>query len=276
MEDALYQPFPMLGDARGHIWHYAPENRRPRHFHVEPELNLISAGRGKFGVGEAIVSVTAGDLLWWSPGQDHVLLETSPDFDLYVIGLTPALSERVLGTATAVATGGAARLRLDPVTLGRFVAACAAPIMGGATTTVEQHVGELWREAHALRLSAPDRHVLTNRALASLMARPDLKRGDVARLAHGSASEVSRYFHRDVGVTLTTYRTRLRLLRFIQAIEHDRNNFLAAANDAGFGSYSQCHRAFRQAFGCSPRVFFETGLQQEMKDRFSPWTPSSS
>src|SRR5689334_4660767 len=70
--DALYQPFPIPGAARGHIWHHVPATRRPRHFHAEPELNLIAAGRAAFGMGEAVMAVEAGDLLWWPPGQDHV------------------------------------------------------------------------------------------------------------------------------------------------------------------------------------------------------------
>ena len=115
--EVLYQPFPIPGAARGHIWHHVPETRRPRHFHAEPELNLIAAGSAKFGVGEAVVSVTAGDLLWWPPGQDHVLLEASLDFDLYVIGVTPDFSERVLGSEKGVAMTGAAHLRLDALHL---------------------------------------------------------------------------------------------------------------------------------------------------------------
>ena len=87
-------------------------------------------------------------------------------------------------------------------------------------------------------------------------------------MIHGNASEVSRYFHRDIGLTLVAYRTRLRLIRFIQLVEGGRN-FLTAAIEAGFGSYSQCHRAFQRAFDCAPRLFFGTGLSEEMKGRFA-------
>ena len=121
-----------------------------------------------------------------------------------------------------------------------------------------------------MRARIPDHHPLTVRALSSLLGRPDLKRGELARLIHGNASEVSRYFHRDIGLTLVAYRTRLRLIRFIQLVEGGGRSFLAAAIDAGFGSYSQCHRAFQQAFDCTPRVFFGTGVSEEMKGRFAP------
>ena len=200
MAEALYQPFPIPGSARGHVWHHVPATRRPRHFHAEPELNLIAAGHAVFGVGEAIISVSTGDLLWWPPGQDHVLVDASPDLDLYVIGVTPAFSEQVLvSRPSGAAGGGATQLRLDGDTLKGLQTVCAAQMSGGDTAAVERHVGDLWREAHRLRAGISDHHPLTVRALSSLLGRPDLTRGELARLIHGNASEVSRYFHRDLG-----------------------------------------------------------------------------
>jgi len=81
---------------------------------------------------------------------------------------------------------------------------------------------------------------------------------------------VSPQAYRDRGLTLVAYRTRLRLIQFIQLVEGGDRSFLAAAIDAGFGSYSQCHRAFQQAFHCTPRLFFGTGVSEEMKGRFAP------
>jgi AraC-like DNA-binding protein len=104
--------------------------------------------------------------------------------------------------------------------------------------------------------------------MVSLMERPELRRDDVALAARGHPTEVSRHFHKDVGLTLTEYRTRLRLLRFIQLADAARRNLLSAALDAGFGSYSQCHRAFRNTLGCSPRAYFKMGLRAGMEHAF--------
>lgn len=253
------------------MWHHVPATRRPRHFHAEPELNLIAAGRAVFGYGQATVSVAAGDLLWWPPGQDHVLLDATPELDLYVIGVTPAFSDQVLAGRAPGALGGAARLQLDPGALTNLRAACSAQMSAVDSASVERHVGDLWREANRLRTRLPDHHPLTVRAMRWLLERPDLQRRELASLIHGNASEVSRYFHRDIGLTLVAYRTRLRLIRFIQLVEAGGHNFLAAAIEAGFGSYSQCHRAFQRAFDCTPRVFFGTGVSEEMKGRFVPF-----
>ena len=267
--DALYQPFPIPGAARGHIWHHVPATRRPRHFHAEPELNLISAGSATFGAGEKAVTVVAGDLLWWPPGQDHILLEASPDFDLYVIGLTPGFSDRVLGDVAKGINAGAARFRLDRKHLVKFIPLCAAP-SAGSKADIERRVGDFWREAHRLRVTAYDGHSLTRRTLESVLARPDLKRSDLAQLVRGNVSEVSRHFRQDIGLTLTTYRTRLRLLHFIDLVDKGAR-LLPAAEEAGFGSYSQCHRMFQQTLGCNPRLFFRSGVREEMSERYDPW-----
>jgi len=84
---------------------------------------------------------------------------------------------------------------------------------------------------------------------------------------------VSRHFHKDIGLTLTEYRTRLRLLRFIQAACAGQANLLQAALEAGFGSYSQCHRAFQGTLGCSPRRYFRPEVRAEFEGAFLPFDP---
>jgi AraC-like DNA-binding protein len=216
--------------------------------------------------------VAGGDLLWWAPGQDHVLLDASADFDLFVIGVTPELSARVLETTGRTASAGATRVRLDAATLAAFSSFCATP-MAADPAAVERYVGDFWRSAHERRLAAEDKHAFTSRALVSLLERPELRRSDVAALVRGCATEVSRHFHRDTGLTLTGYRTRLRLLRFVQAARSGERNLLLAALESGFGSYSQCHRAFAQTFGCSPRHYFRKDVCSRMEDAFLPLHP---
>lgn len=263
MTRVLYQPFPMPTAARAQVWRHARRYQRPRHFHLEPELNLVAAGTGRFRRGDAELDVAAGDLLWWAPGQDHELLACSDDFDLFVAGVTPELSDRVLGPGGSPLFG-ATRLRLSPQELERFRSVCAALIVD--RSSAEQRVGDLWREAHALRRAAPGAHALTRRALLSLSQEPALKRSEVARLARAHPSELSRHFHEDMCLTLVAYRTRLRLLRFIEAVDSGAATMLSAALDAGFGCYSQCHRVFLRTLGCAPRAFFESGVRQQMVD----------
>jgi AraC-like DNA-binding protein len=260
----------MLAGRRGQIWRYAPEYRRPRHFHSEPELNLVVAGSGSFGSGAEVFPVSAGDLLCWAPGRDHELLEASPDFDLYVAALTPELNARVLCDRNATALAGPLRAKLGARPLAELHALGAAPLASVGADVAERQVAEFWQMAHGWRLAARPEHSMAARALRSLLERPELARDERARLVRGHPTELSRQFHREIGSTLTDYRTRLRLLRFVELADAGHRTLLAAALEAGFGSYSQCHRAFQRAIGFSPRAYFTTGVRRALEDTFEP------
>lgn len=260
----------MGGAARGQIWHHVPATRRPRHFHSEPELNLVTAGQGTFGVGDLVLPVVKGDLLCWTPGQDHELIEASEDFDLFVVGVSAAFSERVLGGENLSPYQGVTLSRLSPEQLATVVPSCRAHSIETDVTLTENRVGDLWRMVQGFRQEAAKVHTLTRRSLSSLIANPDLSRADVALRACGSPSEVSRQFHRDMGIALTPFRTRLRLLRFVALVDSGDHTLLSAALEAGFGSYSQCHRVFHRTMGCSPRDYFATSIRQVIDDAFAP------
>jgi AraC-like DNA-binding protein len=268
----LYQPFPIAGAVRGQIWRHQPSTRRPRHFHAEPELNLVTAGRGAFGFGAQAVDVAAGDLLCWTPGQDHELLSASDDFDLFVIGLTPDFSERVLGDDASATQRGPVLLRLAPEQLASLAPRCLFPALHGDGVVKERAVGDLWQLAHAFREIHTVGHTLTRRSLSFVNACPEVSRDEIARRSHASPGEISRHFHRDMGLPLSAYRARVRLLRFIDLVDGG-SNFLQAALAAGFGSYSQCHRVFQSTLGCAPRVFFSSSVRRTIEDTFAPLAP---
>jgi AraC-like DNA-binding protein len=268
----LYQPFPIVGAARGQIWHHHPSTRRPRHFHAEPELNLVTAGRGSFGFGAQAVDVAAGDLLCWTPGQDHELLSASDDFDLFVVGLTPDFSERVLGAEASATQRGPVLLRLSPEQLATMAPLCLFPALHGDMVAKERAVGDWWRLAHSFREVRVAGHTLTRRSLGFVNERPDISRDEVARRSHASPGEISRQFHRDMGLPLSAYRTRVRLLRFIHLVDAG-TTFLHAALAAGFGSYSQCHRVFQSTLGCTPRVYFTSPVRRAIEDSYAPLAP---
>jgi AraC-like DNA-binding protein/quercetin dioxygenase-like cupin family protein len=264
---ALYQRFLPEGHVQAFVWKYAQSvgGRRPRHFHVEPELNLVVAGVATFGVGERIVRVTPGDLLAFPAGQDHALLDASPDLYLYAIGLEPRFSAQVLGPGSDFTVP--LHVRIDASELDGVIERAAAIVdRSGA----EQLAAELWQRIHWLgrrSLCRPSQgsHVLTRRALQLLGADPELGLDVLAGELRAHPSEVSRHFHRDVGLTLVRYRTRLRLLEVIRLVDIGKRDLMTAAVEAGFGSYSQCHRAFQSELGSAPRSFFASGVRQRMQ-----------
>lgn len=245
--------------------------RRPRHFHAEPELNLIVAGTATFGIGESVVRASAGELLGFPPGQDHLLLETSPDLYLFAIGMEPKFSSTVLRRERDSVTLPL-HIRLGAGDMRALVARSAAIV---DQCGVDQESAELWEHASWLRQRNAGRindatHVLTRRTLSLMADEPDIDRELLARKLRASPFAISRYFHHDVGMTLVQYRTRLRLMRFIRLMDEGKENLTSAARTAGFGSYSQCHRVFQAELGCAPRQFFQSGVRQQMQQTYEP------
>jgi AraC-like DNA-binding protein len=264
---ALFQRFLPDDGQRAYVWKYAQSigGRRPRHFHGEPELNLVVSGSVRFGVGNRVVDVSRGELLVFPSGQDHVVLDASPDLYLYAMGLDPAYSALVLGNSGDTVTP--LHIGLDANELDGVVHRAAAIV---DRSEVEQLGAELWERIFWLGRRAVPRsnrgpHVLTRRALKRLSVAPELGLDALASELRTQPSEVSRYFHRDLGMTLVRYRTRLRLLQFMRLVEAGKHDLMCAASESGFGSYSQCHRAFRAELGCAPRAFFFSDLGERMQ-----------
>jgi AraC-like DNA-binding protein/mannose-6-phosphate isomerase-like protein (cupin superfamily) len=269
---SLYQRFiPTGASARALVWRYSPDFRRPRHFHDEPELNLIVSGSATFGIGDTVVTANQGQILGFPAGQDHELIQASADLQLYAIGMDASFSTQVLGADRHSVTTPF-HISVASRNLEALLARCAAIVDRRA---VDQPAAEVWEQINWLRQrqlgsASGGMHVLTRRALSTISDAPELDRELLARRMRASPSEVSRYFHRDVGMTLGRYRTRLRLLRFIRLADALPRNLRAAAEGAGFGSYSQCHRAFQAELGCAPRRFFASGVRQRMESTYVP------
>ena len=271
---SLYQGFlPTQAKGKAFVWKYSPVNwgRRPRHFHIEPELNLIASGSATFGVGESVVRASQGDLLAFPPAQDHILLEASPDLYLFAIGMDPIFSSEVLRDDRDDVTIPL-HVRLSEEDFRSLVGRASAIV---DRTGVDQPCAELWEQAHWLGKRCTTRrqrnmHVLARWALSAVSRTPGLGLEPISAGMGAPACEVSRYFHRDVRMTFVRYRTRLRLLHFIRLMDTTRTTLVAAAEASGFGSYSQCHRIFQAELGCSPRHFFFSGFRQRMEQAYDP------
>lgn len=265
----------MLPGRRGQVWRYAPEFRRPRHFHSEPELNLVVAGTATFGSGRGSITAGPGALLCWPPGLDHELLAASPDLDLFVVALTPELCGRVLGDRAVQLMSGPPLVKLPESDWLGLWPELSAPAHHAEASAGDEHVAKLWLRAHRARLDVPSGRGLGGRVLRSLLHQPELDRRQRAQVIGAYPSELSRHFHDEVGIKLSAYRTRLRLLGFIDRVDSGQT-LLGAALEAGFGSYSQCHRSFSAVLGCTPRLFFGSRSRRDMADLFVPLVSPAS
>jgi AraC-like DNA-binding protein len=234
----------------------APSDRWPLHFHTEPEVNLLVRGSATFHVGDAMLHAAAGELLAFPAGLAHALLEASPDLQLCAIDLEPTFSADVLEGGRQLTVP--VQVRVDANEL--------ESVLDGVVALAErpdaEHPGaglgeRIYLQAQrAIARAACPIHVVTRRALARMSKTPGLRLEALARELRVHPSELSRRFRHDMGMTFVRYRTRQCLLRVIRLFETGQYDLMGVASAAGFGSYSQCHRAFRAELGCSPSAFF--------------------
>ena len=118
------------------------------------------------------------------------------------------------------------------------------------------------------------RHLdLTRRAIRLIRDRsPHASAGDLARLLGVSEAHLRRVFARSCGRRLGHHQMLIRLTRAATALRHTRRPILQIAFDAGYANPESFSRAYRTAFGESPRDY----RQRSITPRSSPMESSPS
>jgi AraC-like DNA-binding protein len=266
----------------GRVVRHAAGELRPRaHSHAELEVNLAVKGTASYLLGERRYELAAGTLTWLFPGQEHVLVDESADHALWWAVFRPSLVAR-----TATPPHARPLLERDPI--GRY------------SRRLEPHLvrrlgalfGEL-REAETLDdtlfnvglsylllgawrafldsddvVGGVDVHPGVNRVARLLQADPDAGNlDDLARTVALSPSHLSRLFNTQMGLSISRFRNQQRLQRFVRLYGNGRSTTaLAAAHQAGFGSYAQFYRVFRQEAGGKPSELRTTAADEH-------WSP---
>ena len=247
---------------------------RPRsHRHAELELNLVVRGTACYLLDDRRYDLSAGTLTWLFPDQEHVLVDESADHALWWAVFRPPIVARVAASPHARAL-----VERDPV--GRY-----------SRRIDRRGVQRLAALLHELRETGTVDDTLFNAGLSYLLAlswRAFLDSSDVvgdvevhpavdavARLLHAdpgagdltalarrvglSPSHLSRLFVTQMGLSISRFRNQQRLDRFTRLYGHGHSTTaLAAAHQAGFGSYAQFHRVFRQETGRNPSALRTT------------------
>jgi AraC-like DNA-binding protein len=254
----------------GRVLRHAAGNRRPRpHRHAELEVNLVVRGAASYLLGERRYELTPGTLTWLFPGQDHVLVDESRDHELWWAVFRPSLVART-------ATSPQMRPLLEKNPTGEF-----------SRRLDSQRARRLDRLLRELRAADDLDDALLNAGLSYLLLlawrafldsddviegvdvhpavetvarllRADPGAGDLTTLARAaglSPSHLSRVFKAQTGVSISRFRNQQRLHRFMLLYGDGRHTTaLAAALEAGFGSYAQFYRVFRTETGRRPSM----------------------
>jgi AraC-like DNA-binding protein len=250
----------------GVIWpHRGNGYFHPRHRHEGLEFNLVVSGHGHYEVDGKRYALGVGSLLWLFPDQNHHAEERTADFEMWIVVLLPELINRACSTAMqdklcarqpsgeqcrVIGWNDARRLDQELARIRR-------------SSSIDMHKAGLayslldaW-ESFEGSTAASD-SILSPEVQASmrlLSQDPAMSRDVLSQRIGISPAALSRQFSEQLGVTLVTYRQRLRLEHFIELASDGRYTLLDACFRSGFGSYAQCHRVFQEVMGCSPREY---------------------
>ena len=255
------------------IWYTTPcSTWYPAHYHDELELNLVIRGHAVIRVADQELTLRAGALLWLAPGQSHAMVGISPDYAMWVVSLRPDAVREVEKSSGARLSDRARSWGECRVSAERFRALgsllSSSPSHGraaeqnGLSRRILASAIETWRAHERLRstsnadyrAASHGPHEAIVRAEALLRA-TDAKvpLAALARSCGVSESRLSHIFKAQLGLSVVQFQNHFRVQDVIAKLGRgDSHTMLAAALDAGFGSYAQFHRAFRQVVGYGP------------------------
>lgn len=251
----------------GAIWRYdARSPRFAQHHHDELELNLVLSGHAAYLVGDQRVDVSPRTLLWLLPRQEHLLIDISDDFDMWVVAFRKRLVTRVCVSESArVLRAGSSRKVLQRrVVLARahkLSQVCETVNAEQDTDSFNAGLGYVLAQAAAHYAASDDLavqqrvHVAVERAAYLLSREPSLSATELASRCGLSASRLGRLFEAQLGQSLVMFRNRQRVAHVLEHFDPEAHTLLEIALNAGFGSYPQFHRVFRQLTGRSPAEY---------------------
>jgi AraC-like DNA-binding protein/quercetin dioxygenase-like cupin family protein len=265
---AMKEVLPLMPGYEGAVWSYTSGGhaRRRSHRHEELELNLVTAGTAKYLVGERRYDLARGTLIWLFPEQDHLLLDESRDYAMWIVVIRPALLRRVCRGMAArqllVGDPGEVLARSLGPGQGSWISSLLADVFAAGADADRSNAGlsyavlcawAAFNRAETVALGL-DVHPAVEKAARLLRDKSEPENLEVLAEQCGlSRSRLSRVFKQQAGVSLVEYRQRQCLERFLTIYGRGRRlNLLDAALLAGFGSYANFHRVFKRLMRQSP------------------------
>ena len=236
------------------------------HAHDELELHFLERGKATFSFPPGELVAETGTLVWVPPGREHLLQSASSDLMRWVLICRRRVVQRVLPQAaggallTRSAKEQSKRLPRPAVTALRQTFSDVQSDGGRELPVVNAGVAfalaRAWLHFQAANTHPEPAAVHPAVAAAIRLLREHGERPSMRELAEGSGvteSHLSKLFVSELGITITDFRNRIGVERFLELYGDGSGlTLLDAALDAGFGSYPQFYRIFTKHMGYPP------------------------
>jgi AraC-like DNA-binding protein len=239
------------------------------HRHSEVEVNLVVDGTATYVMRERRYELSLGSIVWLFPKQDHLLLDQSPTYRMWIAVFKPELIRRLctdedtwpLRQADPVGhycrrLAAAPTARLDMLFRDLLEATQHAARFNIGLAYVLLSSWAAYQEADDTGVGH-DVHPAVERAARLLYETVEpLGLAGLARRVGLSPSHLCRLFKEQMGQSPAAFRNRQCVDRFLRLYGHGRRRtMMDAALDAGFGSYAQFYRVFVGLMGCTPAEY---------------------
>jgi AraC-like DNA-binding protein len=223
-------------------------------------LVLCTAGSARYQCANQIHHVRPATISWSVPALRSEFVDASTEYEAWVAQVSGSLVQR-MGLMGQQRQGAALSRRLTADGAKRLESHF--EYLASLDNTSDQfHVGmeylllSAWAEQHRTTRvdELIDIHPAVERAAHILRHQPETSSlRELAQACNASASWLSRLFREQLGVSLVGYRNQARIERFFELYGAGRGaNLTEAALGAGFGSYAQFHRVFKDTLGFAP------------------------
>lgn len=273
----MIEQLPLAAGYEGHIWlHKNWPGMQFAHSHEELELNLVIQGTAAYLLGRHRVDLAPNTIFWIFPEPEHILVDKSPDFEMWIVVFRPTLLRQVCSEPAVqilMESASAQPLcRRLPQPLLRRLASLCQDLLQAHEESARFNLGLGY-----LLLSAWSAYQKANEAVLITGIHPAVARSvqllldqveqealpELAQRVGLSTSRLSRLFQQQTGLSLVEFRNHVRVRRFVKLLEtQPHTTLLDLALQSGFGSYAQFHRIFKQIMGVSPRSLRREELGQ--------------
>lgn len=251
-------------DELARIWYRKDRrlyDRAPRRL-AEFNIFLCLSGQIQYFINNDLLSLGPHSLLIAHPEDSHFLVKESDDADMIVAAISLELSNSGLHPRPELAKSDEP-IRRIPKRIGfsgfnelTQLAALLIPCTERAALNTGiswwfYRLSQHWDNAQTIPVDSI--HKAAARALAIIDHAPSLSIADIADQVGMSTTHLGQLFRKQVGMTMTSYRTLKRIEMVEQACRTNVNlPLLSAAFDAGFTDYSAFYRAYVKLRGQNP------------------------